>query len=472
MSILEAFLATAARRGAHPAIIDGRGRSVSFSALALWSDELAEGWRRKGIRRGDRVLIATRIGLPLYAGLAALWRLGAVAVFPEPALGLKGLRHAIGATRPRAVFSGGWLAGLRFALPELWGTGPLLLASDRRRPTRTPTIALPDDHPALISFTSGSTGLPKAIERTHGFLAAQHAAVSPLLVAGHEHERDLVAFPVFVLVNLALGTTSVLPSWNVTRHDKVEAAALAAVVRERGVTRLLVPPSVCEALAEGGPPPGISAIFTGGGPVFPDVMERLAAASPGCRIVAVYGSTEAEPIAHIGADEIASADWAAMREGAGLLAGRPVPDVALRLIDGEIVVSGAHVNKTYMDPSRNAGSKIALDGEIWHRTGDAGRLDEEGRLWLLGRVDARVGVLHPFGVEAAARFWPGVRRAALAGIGGRPVLAIEGDGAEAGTWERNARRLGIERVVALAAIPLDRRHRSKVDYPALRAALA
>ena len=59
MSILEAFLATAARRGAHPAIIDGRGRSVSFSALALWSDELAEGWRRKGIRRGDRVLIAT-----------------------------------------------------------------------------------------------------------------------------------------------------------------------------------------------------------------------------------------------------------------------------------------------------------------------------------------------------------------------------------------------------------------------------
>ncbi len=473
MSLLETFLATADAHAARAAIIDGRGQVTSFVALAQWSAELATAWRAKGIGKGDRVLMAVPLDAGLYAGLAALWRLGAVAVFPEPAMGLKGLRHAAATMKPKAYLSAGWLAGLRCAVPELWSVTRTLHPDDRAAGAAI-VERLDVDHPALISFTSGSTGAPKAISRSHGFLMAQHRAVSPMLATERADETDLVAFPVFVLVNLALGVTSVLPCWRVTAHDRADMRTLAAFATTHRVSRMLVPPSICERMTQSGVgvPGNIRAIFTGGGPVFPDVLLRLAELSPRTAITAVYGSTEAEPIAHISVSEIAAADWAGMREGQGLIAGAPVPQVRLRLIDDEITVTGEHVNTSYMDASRNAGTKLTLDGQIWHRTGDAGRLDAQGRLWLLGRLDGRVGGLSPFCVETAARFWPGLERSALANVGGEAVLAVEGDTRHLPDWARAGEKLGVARVVALEAIPLDARHRSKVDYTALSHRLA
>ena len=135
--------------------------------------------------------------------------------------------------------------------------------------------------------------------------------------------------------------------------------------------------------------------------------------------------------------------------------------------DGEIRVAGAHVNESYLDPAQNAETKVDRDGRIWHRTGDAGRLDEQGRLWLLGRTNARIGGVDPFAVETAARFWPGAERSALANVDDQPVLAVAGDSAKLDQWKSAARELGVPDVRYLKEIPLDRRHRSKTDYVAL-----
>lgn len=143
--------------------------------------------------------------------------------------------------------------------------------------------------------------------------------------------------------------------------------------------------------------------------MFPDLLERLAAALPATQIFAVCGSTEAEPISHVGVRDIGPDDWRAMRTGSGLLAGRTIDEISLRIIDNEIVVTGDHVSKHYLDRSQGAGVKVEIDGQIWHRTGDAGRLDERGCLWLLGRSDGAAGGFFPFAVESAARYWPGVR---------------------------------------------------------------
>ena len=70
--------------------------------------------------------------------------------------------------------------------------------------------------------------------------------------------------------------------------------------------------------------------------------------------------------------DIDADDWRAMRGGGGLLAGRPVPDIRLRSCDDEIVVTGDHVNKGYLDRADDRTTKLAIDGTIWHRTGDAG----------------------------------------------------------------------------------------------------
>ena len=275
----------------------------------------------------------------------------------------------------------------------------------------------------------------------------------------------LVAFPVFVIANLGLGVTSVLPNWKLSRHDTADPAAIAQHMGHHGVSRALLPPSVCARLAELPRMPPLSAIFTGGGPVFPDLLQKLAAHLPEADIVSVYGSTEAEPIAHLHVRDIDEHDWEAMRSGAGLLAGKPIPEIDLRLNDGEIVVTGDHVNKGYLDSRQDTANKVKADGRIWHRTGDAGRIDEKGRLWLRGRHDERIGELYPFPVEVAARSWPGVRMAALSRHAGRALLAIEGDRSQLTEWRRRALQFSDLQVAWIDAVPLDRRHRCEGRLP-------
>ena len=467
-SLLSAFAASVRAHGPKTALVEPDGTHVSFAELGARAEGFAAGWSAKGLGKGDRVLVAMPISADLYATLAALWSLGAVAVLPEPAMGLRGVRHALQLAPCKGLAAKEPYTWLRWLLPGLW-TKPVF--RPRVGPGKVPDHYPQGDEIALISFTSGSTGLPKAIARSHAFLQAQEAAIAPLLTSDAD-EIDLVAFPVFALINLAIGRTSVLPNWRMSRPGEVTPIELASWIEAQGVTRALLPPALCEALANARPLPGLSTVFTGGGPVFPDLVERLQATRSKLRVVAVYGSTEAEPIAHMDARDISSEDRKAMATGSGLLAGRPVPEVSIRIQDGEILVAGDHVNEGYLDPTRDAETKIKEDGVTWHRTGDAGRLDDAGRLWLLGRRGADVDGVYPFEIEAAARLWPGVKRVALAKEGGRAVLAIEGDAGQIADWtERAAEQFKITDVRHLATIPLDRRHGSKVDYPALTRAL-
>lgn len=466
MNILAAF---AEKVAAHPdriAIIDGRGRKTSYAALDARAAALADAWHAAGLRTGDRVLLALPLDADLYAALAALWRIGAAAVLPEPALGLRGLTHAAVATAPRAVLTSGLYRLLPLLVPAVRKV-PLTL-SMRASSGSHPIADLADDAPALISFTSGSTGLPKAIVRSHGFLSAQDRAVAPLIATGGKAETDLVAFPVFVIANLGQGITSVLPNWPLRAPGRAKAPMFRAHAERHGATRLLLSPAIAEILAHGDMPEGVHTLFTGGGPVFPDLVARIRERAPTMRVISVYGSTEAEPIAHIDAADVTDADWTAMRSGAGLLAGHPADTARVCIVDNEILVAGGHVVGGYLDPARDASTKVRdADGTIWHRTGDAGRFDAEGSLWLRGRLDGRVGDLWPFEVEAPARMWRGVRRAALAKVGGQAVLAIEGDDQYRDDWIAAASDLNVSKIVTVNRIPVDRRHGSKIDQQAL-----
>lgn len=466
MNILDAFSARVAEHPDRIAIVDGKGRTTGFAALDDRSAALAAAFVRQGLRPGDRVLLAMRVDADLYAALGALWRIGAAAVFPEPALGLEGLRTAVAAARPRAFLGNG-----------LYGWLPWLVPAIRAIPLRLRLAAGPERHAsadvapgtaALISFTSGSSGRPKGIVRSHAFLRAQDEAVAPLL-ASPSPEADLVAFPVFVVANLGRGVTSVLPNWRLSRPLDASAEGIAAHCRRAAVTRLLLSPAIAELMADR-IPTTVHTLFVGGGPVFPDLLDRLRAGAPSLRIVAVYGSTEAEPIAHFDLNETDAADRTAMREGAGLLAGPVAPVAQVRIVEDEVLVAGDHVVQGYLDPAQDASTKVCDEsGTIWHRTGDAGRFDERGRLWLLGRRDGRAGGLWPSPVEAIARLWPGVRRAALVDSHGEPVLAIEGDPAKLDLWRLRFAELGGKEVRLIDRMPFDRRHGSKVDLPRLRA---
>lgn len=449
------------------AIVNANGQSVSFLDLQRRSRALAATWAGQGITRGDRVLLAMGISSDLYASLAALWSLGATVVLPEPAMGLAGLRHAVKTAKVKAFCATGGYAWLKVFVPDLWNVPRLKMGgTEHVAQGWTPDL----DDIALISFTSGTTGAPKAIPRSHGFLLAQNDAVAPLLDSA-AHERDLVAFPVFALINLAAGRTSVLPNWKMSRLAELTPKALHNWITAQNVTRALLPPSLCEKLGQSGPIEGFHHIFTGGGPVFPDTLDQLKTALPETAVTCVYGSTEAEPIAHLDRAHIATADFDGMREGAGLLVGQPTETTQVQIVDDEILVAGDHVNQGYLDPSHDADNKIHDGAIIWHRTGDAGRFDDTGRLWLLGRMGSDIIIdakrVFPFSIEVAVRQWDGVTACALVAKNEVPVLAIAGDGGLVQDWQTQAAQMGIKRIQHLDNIPMDRRHASKVDRVAL-----
>lgn len=466
MNLLEPFLRHAAHWGERPAIIDPGRATISFADLAARSDQMAASWRRAGVAAGDPVLIAVPFGIDLYVAIAALWRLGAAIVFPEPALGLAGLSHAVELAQPKAVLTAGAYRLLRYVVPAFWKI-PLHLHYDETQRAADILYGAALDHPALISFTSGSTGKPKGIVRTHGFLAAQNNEMGTVLKSERDHEIDLVCFPVLVIANLGSGVTSLLPSWKLSRHDRATPQAIAALIKGHGASRALVPPVICETLAKSNEAIGLRQVFTGGGPVYPDILQKLSDRHRTLDIVSIYGSTEAEPIAAQALSAIDAVSWQKMKQGHGLLAGRTSPGTRLVLRDDEITVTGAHVNKSYLGGHGDSENKIQRDGEIWHRTGDAGRLDDDGRLWLKGRLKARAGRYYPFEVEAAARFWQGVRQAALIPEHVPETLALAGDESQASAWKQKARDDFDIEIRVVNDIPLDKRHRSKVDYVAL-----
>lgn len=464
--LLGHFAAAVDRFPDRTAIVDGTGRQMSFQTLQSRVLQLASRWHGKGIRPGDRVLLAMPVNADLYASLAALWSLGATVVLPEPAMGLAGLRHAARSASPKAFCASGAYVLLKLILRDLW-TLPLLTPGPGR-----------GDHPAhdvrpgdtaLISFTSGTTGQPKAIPRSHAFLMAQHDAIAPLLKSDAA-ERDLVAFPVFTLINLAAGRTTVLPNWKLSKPDRVSPDNLSGWIRTQQVTRALLPPSMCETLSQSQKTGHLHKVFTGGGPVFPDLVDRLQTRNE-LSVVCVYGSTEAEPIAHLDARDISEEDRRQMAEGAGLLVGYPVPEIRLRIRKNEIQVAGAHVNDGYLDPAHSAENKIRDGAVTWHRTGDAGTLDENGRLWLWGRIGSETevnsGKLFPFAIEVAARQWPGIKRCALVETNTGPTLCVQGDTGYLQDWRQSAIVFGVSNVISVPRIPMDKRHASKVDRTAL-----
>ena len=473
----------------------GRDTRLTFAGLRAAADCFAADLSCRGIRRGDAVLVFVPMSLELYVALLGIFRLGAVAVFLDPTSGLRHINDCCRRLPPSALISVWPLRWARWFVRGLRKI-PLVLAPPKLLPQPVPVefpgYPSPDDA-ALITFTSGSTGKPKSVVRTHRFLIAQHDVLKQS-ISLEPGSCDLTTLPVFVLANLASGITSILPDAKISHPGAVDVRRLSKQVRRLNPTRSCGSPAFFQRLT--GDPSllsGLRKIYVGGAPVFPALLQNLQNIVPDCQVVAVYGSSEAEPIAHIACSEIASADWQSMREGRGLLAGLPVPAIRLRIVSdqwgrviaqsssllprgiGEIIVTGDHVLKAYLHGEGDEETKTSIEGEVWHRTGDAGYLDVQGRLWLLGRCSARIqdakGTLYPFAVECVAMSFSFVRRAAFVSVGGKRVLAVEG-AAPISRGNLTALQSAllwapVDEVRQVRRIPVDARHNAKVNYPVL-----
>ena len=516
----------------------GRTRAGDIDYLSLSFAELdaeVSAWKVRlavaGIARGDRTLLLVRQGLPLIASAFALFRLGAVPVVIDPGMGLKNFLACVARSRPTA------LVGIPFAQilsrlfrPSFRTVRTRVTASGSltaRRSSGSAIVNLKSEivnsspaELAAVLFTSGSTGAPKGVCYEHGMFDAQVRLIRETY-AIEPGEIDLPLLPIFALFNPALGMTTIVPEIDPRRPAEVDPAEIVQAIRQENVTNSFGSPTLWRKIgehcvAEKITLPTLRRVLCAGAPVPAALWRSSSSFLTHGQLHSPYGATEALPVASVSSREI---DPTTTR---GACVGRPISGIDVRIIAvidgpvaaladtcelprgeiGEMIVRGPVVTQSYDAlPAATAATKIsdasvaprsaaqpsALDaplggtGAVWHRMGDCGYLDADGRLWFVGRkverVETHQGTLHTEPCEQVFRCHPRVTRCALVGLGERgrqrPALIVEAvvkDSAAARVFARELRVLALEHAHTTPVklfyfhpkFPVDVRHNAKI----------
>ncbi len=446
---------------------------LTFRQLDEESDRIAAGLTAAGITRGTRTILMVKQSLEFFTLAFALFKAGIVPVVVDPGMGLKRMLNCLQEGKPEAfigiplahvvriIYPGYFRNVKRFITVGrrlFWGGYTLRqireLSSTPHRIAETKR-----DEPAAILFTSGSTGPAKGVVYTHGMFDAQIQQIKAQFDISPD-EIDLPTFPLFAIFDPSLGMTAIIPDMDPTKPAMVNPRNIVEAINNHGVTNMFASPALLNRVGRycrrnDIKLPSLKRVVSAGAPVPPANIERFAAVlSNKAEIHTPYGATEAVPILSISSNEILSETKKLTEKGFGNCVGRPIQDTDIRLIrisdeaiavwsdelivpqgeTGEIIVKGPVVSRQYFErPDQNALHKIK-DGEgIWHRMGDLGWMDKNGRLWFCGRKNHRVitgnGTLYTIPCEGIFNTHPGVFRSALVGIGKAPhqtpVICIE-----------------------------------------------
>lgn len=520
-NIALALSEVAARQPERTALIARDGRRWTFRDLDSHVSAYAHGLAQLGLTGTERVALMVPPSPEFIALAFALFRLKAPVILIDPGMGYRNLLRCLAGVAP-TFFIGSPKANLfRRLNPATFATirqavcvGPVWgmlgrslnsVADYRQGPFLTPLTGA-DDLAAII-FTTGSTGPPKGVRYRHGVFQAQLRLIRDYYGITPD-DIDQPAFPLFGLFATALGACAVFPELDPSRPARVDPARFIKSIRERRVTYSFGSPAIWNVvsrycLANSIVLDSLRLVLMAGAPVFGELIERVRRILPeGAVIHTPYGATEALPVASLTGAEILAETWPQTRRGAGVCVGRPLPGNRVKIIRtsdnplsdwgvvaelpigriGEIVVNGPVVTEGYEQNDReNALAKIIDRGTVWHRMGDLGYLDEQGRLWFCGRRAHRVvtarGEMYTIQCEAIFNEHPAVYRSALVGVTRRgqsnqtPVMIVElhRKVAAAGLREElrglaqaNPLTESITDFLVHPAFPVDIRHNAKI----------
>ncbi len=495
-----------------------RHATRTFRQLDQESDAAAAHLARAGLAAGDRVLLAVRPGHDLIVGMFALLKLGAVPVAIDPGMGWRSFLDCVRRSRPTAlvgVRAATFLSRLPFAAFRTLRARVTVGSAWRQAlattsPTPRPLAEVDPDTLAAILFTSGSTGAPKGVCYTHGMFDAQIELVRSTYGI-RPGETDMAMLPLFALFNPALGTTTVTPLLDPSKPLAADPGPLVSALIAEKVTCSFGSPAVWGKVADhcetrGLKLPDLRRLLIAGAPVSGELLAKLRVIAPRCETHTPYGATECLPVTTVGAEELLGEARQRALRGDGTCVGRPVSGVEIRVIRetdgplatlaeatpcavgeiGEIIATGPSVTREYDGlPEATRAAKNADGARVWHRMGDLGSLDAEGRLSFFGRrvekVRAADGDLPTESIEPAFRQHPQVFRCALIGLGEAPAqipaLVVE---PRAGAFpaddkarERFIAELRgvakscppagrVQHIVFQRALPVDVRHNAKI----------
>ena len=514
-----------------------RYRRHSYRKLSDDVESVAVGMRELGIAERTRTVFMAPPSYDAAVVGLALTRVGATTVWIDPAVGYRNVAERLRRLQVEAFvgISLAHLGRVAFGWGHRFLSRAIVIGAHgfpgahdvdslrRTRPAEIARATLRPDDPAAIMYTTGSTGPAKPVLYPHRQLCnVFRLAHRTWRFAGRGQPVDMPVFPAFFAIGLSAGGTIVVPPIHYVREtpEKVDPRALLEVIRDCGVQTLFASPVILENLSrlgrdEGATAPSLHTVIGGGAPLYAPVIAPLQRMlGPGGEVHADYGATEALPVTEMPSREALDETFAMTARGAGLCVGRPFPGVAVKVIAiddepiatlararqlavgevGELVVQAPHISPAYADDATNtARNKIADDrGGIWHRLGDAGYVDAQGRVWCCGRVGHRIvlpdGPLFPLMCEPIFDAHPSVRRSGLVGVAPPgvttsivPIICVElveGTPRAADALARyrdellriaaqHAPTRAIRHVLFHPRLPVDPRHNSKIERPEL-----
>ena len=457
MTLLHYGLEDAAhRRGGAEALRAGDD-VWTFAALDTWSNRMARRLAELGVGARSRVAVMTANRPEFVVAVHAVSKLGAASVLLNPAWKAREVGHALELTGPAHAVADGPSA----ALLEASGVDrPRIIDLDDRGDVNSvsgrggqpgPRPAIGSGAESVLVFSSGTTGLPKAVRHTHASMAAAIGHWKDCLGLGSD-DRFQVATPPSHILGLLNLVTAIAADTTVRLHRRFDLdEILSRIESERMTLEMAVAPI---ALAMANHPDlekydlsSLRYIMWGATPVTPSVAEVVTARA-GVRWLPAYGASELPVLAANPVDE--PDQWRLDS------AGRPPRGVELRVVDlesgllqpwgetGEIQARSASVMAGYLPDEANADAFV--DG--WYRTGDVGWMEERGWIHLTDRSKEMIKVngfqVAPAELEAVLHGQPGVADCAVFGVpdarcGEVPVAAVQlhpGAGVTAGELKR------------------------------------
>ncbi len=498
--------------------------SRTFAQLESDSDAAARGLAKAGIERGTKTLVMLRPGHDFFTCFFALFKIGAVPVFIDPGMGGKRLLECVRELAPEAMVGIPLAHLIRIVRPRSFPNFKTAITVGRRwlwggaswrnirepSPETLPLAPTRSDELAAILFTTGSTGPAKGVEYTHGALDRQIDLLADTFAITAD-DKDCATFPGFSLFSIALGMTAVIPDMDPVRPGSVHPDNVITPIREMNCTFSFGSPALwarvsASASERGVSLPGLKRVVMAGAPVPAAVHERLLGGilPEDGETYTPYGATEGMPVACIGGREVIRETAALTAQGKGVCIGRPVQGTRVAIIAitdepiqtwsedlvvpdghiGEIAVQAPQVSRHYHNlPKADALAKISDGESFWHRMGDVGYYDNQGRLWFCGRKAHRVrtqgGDLFSVRCEAVFVAHPLVNRSALVGVAAangfeRPVIIVETSEPLAAEQQKsmtdelltlgaaNPETAGILDILFHTGFPTDIRHNAKI----------
>lgn len=430
--------------------------AIAFGDLRLTWSQWQERIRRvagalaaEGIGHGDRVAVIDRNHIAVLDVILAAGTLGAATVVPNWRLKDAELSYILRDSRPRLVVLGAAFTDreetIRTALPSIERIVHLDDAYEAWLDAAEPADISPDASPddtVLVIYTSGTTGPAKGAMFSHRGIAA-NAEVSPIVAGAERGDRVLVSMPLFHIGGAGTALAAIIDGVPLTVLAEPTPQALVEAI-EGGAKRAFLVPAVISRMLHEGPRErralaSLALLTYGGSPCPRPILEEALAAMPDTHLVQVYGMTEL-------CGSVTTLSDAAHRDAKHperlAAAGQVIEGADVRVVDpGTLldVAPGEPGELWFRTPKRMIGylgqpestAQVIVKGD-WVRTGDIGRIDEDGFIFVIDRLKDLIisggeNIFTPE-VEAVIAEHPSVAEAAVIGMPdpamGESVMAV------------------------------------------------